>query len=207
MLAQARYHHWKASLSNQQISDLRERIAGCTLCAQYLDAGPRPIVQFSSDAKILIIGQAPGSLVHESGVPWDDPSGERLREWTDIDEINFYDQKKIALMPMGFCYPGKGKSGDLPPRPECAPKWHEEILAHLPKDRLTLLVGGYAQAYYLPATKRQTLTERVRNFASFGETLFPLPHPSWRSTGWMRRNPWFEQSVLPKLKEAVRARL
>ncbi|MEE9434353.1 MAG: uracil-DNA glycosylase family protein [Sphingorhabdus sp.] len=194
-------------MTADSIAALRAEISACTHCAAHLTAGPRPVVQFGSKARILIIGQAPGTRVHESGVPWDDASGERLREWTDISPANFYDAGKVALMPMGFCYPGKGKSGDLPPRPECAPKWHQSILDHLPADRLTLLVGSYAQSAYLPSAKRQTLTERVRGFRSFGAGTFPLPHPSWRVTGWMKRNPWFEAEVLPALKQAVRSRI
>ena len=189
------------------IAALRAEISACTHCARHLDAGPRPVVQFGSKARILIIGQAPGTRVHESGVPWDDPSGERLREWTGIDSEDFYHADTVALMPMGFCYPGKGASGDLSPRAECAPLWHQLILNHLPEDRLTLLVGSYAQAHYLPHTKRQSLTDRVRNFGSYGEATFPLPHPSWRVAGWMKRNPWFETGVLPALRQAVRKRL
>lgn len=157
---------------------LRAEIAACTRCAPHLPAGPRPVVQFSNTARILIIGQAPGTRVHTSGIPWDDPSGERLRQWTGIAASDFYDAAKVALMPMGFCYPGKGKSGDLPPRPECAPLWHDAVLAQLPADHLTLLVGSYAQAYYLPATPRQLLADKVQAFASFLPAFFPLPHPS-----------------------------
>lgn len=164
-------------------------------------------MQFSGEARILIIGQAPGSKVHASGVPWDDPSGNRLREWTGISDDDFYDRRKVALMPMGFCYPGKGGNADLPPREECAPLWHERILAHLPSNRLTLLVGSFAQNHYLPGNKRQSMTARVQNFCSFGTGIFPLPHPSWRSTGWMRKNPWFEETVLPELRKAVAQRI
>ena len=186
---------------------LHAEIAACRICAPYLAAGPRPVVQFSSTARILIIGQAPGARVHASGVPWDDDSGERLRAWTGLTKPDFYDPARVALMPMGFCYPGKGKSGDLPPRPECAPLWHDRILALTPVDRLTLLVGSYAQAYYLANAAKLSLTERVRTFRSFSPALFPLPHPSWRSVGWMKRNPWFEGEVLPALRQAVRDRL
>jgi uracil-DNA glycosylase len=164
-------------------------------------------VQFSATSRIVIIGQAPGTRVHDSGVPWDDASGERLREWTGLTATDFYDPAKIALVPMGFCYPGTGTSGDLPPRPECAPLWHHRVMTALPADRLTLLVGSYAQARYLPGARPQSLSERVRNFAVFGPAMFPLPHPSWRSTGWMKRNAWFETDVLPTLRTTVRARL
>lgn len=186
---------------------LIDEIRACTHCAADLPAGPRPIVQFGATARIVIIGQAPGTRVHESGVPWDDASGERLREWTGLTLDIFYDAGRVALVPMGFCYPGTGPTGDLPPRPECAPLWHERVLATLPTDRLTLLVGSYAQERYLPAARRQSLTQRVKAFASFGPGLFPLPHPSWRSTGWMKKNPWFEADVLPALMAQVGARL
>jgi uracil-DNA glycosylase len=188
-------------------SALIDEIRACTLCTSHLSAGPRPIVQFSATSRILIIGQAPGIRVHASGVPWDDPSGDRLREWTGLSAEDFYDPTKVALMPMGFCYPGTGASGDLPPRPECAPLWHERVLTLLPANRLTLLVGSYAQARYLSAPKRQSLTDSVRAFETFGEAIFPLPHPSWRSSGWMQRNPWFEAEVLPTLRKQVRERL
>ena len=182
-------------------------IRACTHCAAHLPAGPRPIVQFSATSRIVIIGQAPGTRVHESGVPWDDASGERLREWTGLTPDLFYDASRIALVPMGFCYPGTGPSGDLPPRLECAPLWHDRVMAALPADRLMLLVGSYAQERYLPEARRQSLTDRVRAFSAFGPLYFPLPHPSWRSTGWMKRNPWFETDVLTALRSAVGARL
>ncbi len=186
---------------------LHSAIAASRLCEHHLVAGPRPIVQFSATSRTVIIGQAPGSRVHETGIPWDDPSGQRLRDWTGIDTATFYDPTRIALVPMGFCYPGKGISGDLPPRPECAPQWHDQIMAQLPEDRLTLLVGSHAQARYLGSAKGLSLTDRVRAFRDFGPAFLPLPHPSWRSSGWMKRNPWFEQDVLPALRERVAGRL
>ncbi len=189
------------------IDALQAEIRACRVCEAHLEAGPRPIVQFSPAARLVIIGQAPGRKVHESGIPWDDASGDRLREWTGLDKAEFYDANLVALIPMGFCYPGTGASGDLPPRPECAPLWHDAILSLLPPDRLTLLVGSYAQARYLPETKRLSLTERVRRFADFGPTFLPLPHPSWRSSGWMTNNPWFETDVLPTLQKLVRENL
>jgi uracil-DNA glycosylase len=182
---------------------LIDEIRKCTLRTPHLDAGPRPIVQFSTTARLLIIGQAPGTRVHESGIPWDDASGDRLREWTELSKDDFYDAAKVALMPMGFCYPGTGSSGDLPPRPECAPLWHDRILAILPQDRLILLVGSYAQERYLPEAKRQSLTQRVHSFEMHGPQYVPLPHPSWRSTGWMSRNRWFEDILLPVLRQQV----
>ena len=168
---------------------LLSEIRACTVCAAHLPAGPRPIVQFSGTSRLVIIGQAPGTRVHESGVPWDDASGERLREWTGLTPEQFYDPTLVGLVPMGFCYPGTGASGDLPPRPECAPLWHARVLAALPADRLTILVGSYAQARYLPGTRRQSLTDRVRDVRAHLPTFLPLPHPSWRSTGWMTKNP------------------
>lgn len=185
---------------------LRE-IRGCRVCAANLALGPRPIVQFSASSRIVIIGQAPGGRVDASGIPWDDASGERLREWTGLGTDSFYDPAKVALVPMGFCYPGTGSSGDLPPRPECAPLWHPQILPLLPHARLTLLVGGYAHARYLPQFKRKSLTETVRVFDAATAGYFPLPHPSWRSGIWMGKNPWFEQDVLPALRAAVRLAL
>lgn len=186
---------------------LHTEIAACTNCAPNLPLGPRPVVQFSRTARILIISQAPGTKVHASGIPWDDQSGARLREWLGIPSHDFYNPEKVAIMPMGFCYPGKGKSGDLPPRPECAPLWHDKILAQLPPDRLTLLIGSYAQARYLPQTMHRLQTDRVEAFASFLPTFFPLPHPSWRCVSWMARNPWFENKLLPVLRDTVRKRL
>lgn len=155
-----------------------------------------------------MVGQAPGAKVHESGVPWQDASGDRLRDWTGLSTGEFYDPLKVALVPMGFCYPGKGKSGDLPPRPECAPQWHDRVFDLLVEKRLVLLVGSYAQARYLAKTGgKKNLTEVVRGFRSHGPSVFPLPHPSWRSGIWMTRNPWFEAEVLPPLRKAVRAAL
>ena len=182
---------------------LIDEIRACTVCAKSLAAGPRPVVQFSPQSRLVIIGQAPGSKVHKSGVPWADDSGDRLRTWTGLSDGEFYDPAKVALMPMGFCYPGKGKSGDLPPRPECAPLWHERVLAQITDIRLTLLVGAHAQLRYLPETRRLTMAERVLRYAEFGPRFFPLPHPSWRSTIFMRQNPWFEAEVLPELRRAV----
>jgi uracil-DNA glycosylase len=193
--------------SDLDTDTLRRRIATCRVCAASLPAGPRPIVQFSTTAKILVVGQAPGAKVHASGVPWQDGSGERLREWMGIDAADFYDAARVALMPMGFCYPGKRAGGDLPPRSECAPLWHGQILAALPEDRLTLLVGAYAQAHYLPRAPRRSLTEAVRAFETFGPALVPLPHPAWRVALWMKKNPWFAETLLPRLKAQILARL
>lgn len=185
---------------------LQREIAACAHCAD-LPAGPRPVTQFSATARIVVIGQAPGARVHASGVPFDDASGDRLRDWMGVSKDEFYDAARIALVPMGFCYPGKGKSGDLPPRRECAPRWHARVMACLPDDRLTLLVGSHAQAAYLPRQPKLSMTDAVAGFERFGSNLMPLPHPSWRVVLWMRRHPWFEASVLPALQAAVRARL
>ncbi len=192
---------------DDEINRLRSDIAACAHCAAVLSHAPRPVARFGHTARILIIGQAPGIRVHESGVPWNDASGARLREWTGLDEITFYDPNYVALMPMGFCYPGKGKSGDLPPRRECAPLWHDRILALMPGMRLTLLVGSYAQSRYLTHAKEMSLTDRVRGWATHGGKVIPLPHPSWRSTGWMAGNPWFENELLPALRSATQAAL
>jgi uracil-DNA glycosylase len=185
------------------VDDLLTAIRACTVCTAHLTAGPRPIVQFSPTSRLVIVGQAPGARVHASGIPWDDASGDRMREWTGLSKPEFYDPAKVALVPMGFCFPGSRAGGDLPPRPECAPLWHEQVIAVLPADRLTLLVGSYAQARYLGRDRRPSLTETVRAFAAYGPNLFPLPHPSWRSTGWMQRNPWFEAEVLPALRARI----
>lgn len=184
----------------QLLADIR----GCTVCAAHLPFGPRPIIQAAHGARILIVGQAPGSKVHDSVIPWADNSGDRLREWTGIDSATFYDPSCVALMPMGFCYPGAASGADLPPRPECAPRWHERLREVLPNVRLTLLVGIHAQARYLPVAKKLSMTDAVRGFATFGPGRLPLPHPSWRSTGWMRRHPWFAADVLPALRARVK---
>jgi uracil-DNA glycosylase len=205
----------KLDIADTEVDDalaaLLRAIRSCTLCAAQLPLGPRPIVQAASGARILIIGQAPGTAVHASGIPWDDPSGDRLRAWTGLDRAEFYDPHRVAQMPMGFCYPGKisangAGGGDAPPRRECAPIWHPPLLAMLPAVRLTLLVGQYAQRAYA-ANPTGTLTERVRGAASGPHHQMALPHPSWRSTGWMRRHPWFEADILPVLRARVQAAL
>jgi len=189
-----------------KVEALRQQIAACTLCAEHLPLGPRPIARFSATSRVLIIGQAPGTKVHLSGVPWDDDSGDRLRDWLGLDTPTFYDADKVALVPMGFCYPGKASGGDAPPRKECAPQWHDAVLGVLPADRLTLLVGTHAQARYLPQQKNQTLEDKVRRF---GEDLpfVALPHPAWRARLFMAKHPWFEAEVLPRLRDMVREHL
>lgn len=181
---------------------LQAEIAACRICADYLPHGVRPVVSFSATARFLIIGQAPGSKVHDSGIPWDDASGDRLREWTGLTKEQMYDPALVALVPMGFCYPGKASGGDKPPRPECAPQWHERVLATLPKDHLTLLVGSYAQSHYLAKSKKRTMTETVQHFAEY-DPIIPLPHPAWRVRMWMGKNPWFAEELLPFLREKI----
>lgn len=188
------------------MSDLARLLAevrACQVCEAALGFRPRPVVQAGRNARILIVGQAPGSRVHASGIPWDDDSGDRLRGWLGLDRATFYDPEAVALVPMGLCYPGKGQGGDLPPRRECAPLWHARLLAEMPNLKLTLLVGQYAQAAYLPREFRGPMTEAVRRHAEMPAGLFPLPHPAWRSRLWMTRHPWFEAEVLPALKAEV----
>jgi len=188
------------------LTRLLRDVRACRLCEGQLPAGPRPVLHLARTARLLIIGQAPGRTVHQTGIPWDDPSGKRLREWTGIPSSAFYDQDRVAILPIGLCYPGAAASGaDNPPRPECAPLWHERLLAHLPDLRLTLLIGRYAQRHYLGAQRKRSMTETVDAFREYGPRFFPLPHPSWRSTVWMRKHPWFEQRVIPALRKAVRA--
>ncbi len=182
---------------------LLSEIKQCTVCAKYLDLGPRPVVSGHKESKIVIIGQAPGTKVHASGVPWDDASGKQLRKWLGVSDEEFYDAKKFAIVPMGFCYPGKSVSGDLPPRPECAPLWHESLMAKMPKIEMIILIGMYAQRYYLKKSAKPTLTETVKNYAAYLPNYFVLPHPSPRNRFWLTKNPWFDQEVLPKFQKTV----
>ncbi len=184
------------------LEPLLNQIRACQVCASALPLGANPVVQAHSEAKILIIGQAPGTKVHHSSIPWNDASGNRLRAWLDIEKQTFYDPKQIAIMPMGFCYPGRGQSGDLPPRKECAPLWHEALLKHLPNIELTLLIGQYSQNRYL-SNKPKTLTETVQNWQAWLPDYLPLPHPSPRNTLWLRKNPWFEEQTVPYLRQQV----
>ncbi len=186
----------------ETLSQLLQRIAACRVCEKHLPLGPRPVLRISPSARILVVGQAPGTRVHASGIPWDDPSGDRLRRWLGLDKDAFYDTRQVAIVPMGLCYPGKGKSGDLPPRPECAPLWHPPLLKHLPRRELTLLIGQYAQKYYLQ-DNHKTLTARVRDWRNAPDGFLPLPHPSPRNTLWLRRNPWFEAEVVPAMCQRV----
>jgi uracil-DNA glycosylase len=178
-------------------------VRACTLCAESLPLGPRPIVQVHPQARILIAGQAPGSKVHQSGVPFDDASGNRLREWMGIDKTIFYDASKVAILPMGFCYPGTGTSGDLPPRPECAAAWRTKLLAQMPNIQLTLVIGQYAQAWHLKDAKQDSLTDIVKAWRDYWPNVLPLPHPSPRNNIWLKRNGWFEGDVLPALRGRV----
>lgn len=180
---------------------LLAEVRACNACGDLLPLGPRPVFELSATARILVASQAPGTKVHASGIPFSDPSGNRLREWMGLSKDQFYDQEKIAILPIGLCYPGRSKSGDAPPRPECAPRWRDRLLKCMPAVRLTLLVGSYAQNYVLGPG---TMTERVRNFRAYLPHYFPLPHPSWRSAIWVKNHPWFESEVLPALRAAIR---
>jgi uracil-DNA glycosylase len=184
------------------LEELLREVRACTACAAHLPLGPNPVLRAGSTARILIVGQAPGTRVHHTGIPWNDPSGDRLRNWLQFDRALFYNSNRIAIIPMGFCYPGKGASGDLPPRPECAPLWHPRLLDALPDLQLKLLVGKYAQDYYL-GTRRQPLAVTVRQFGQYLPEFFPLPHPSPRNIRWFRNHPWFETEVLPALQARV----
>jgi len=190
--------------SMASLAKLLAEVHACTICEAELKAGPRPVVQVHSKAKILIAGQAPGRKVHESGVPFDDASGDRLRDWLGVTRDEFYDARQIAILPMGFCFPGSGKSGDLPPRPECAPAWREQLLEHLRNVQLTVVLGKYAQTYHLGVTSG-SLTELVKSWRTYWPALIPLPHSSPRNNIWLRKNPWFEREVLPALRERVAA--
>ncbi|MDS1309740.1 uracil-DNA glycosylase family protein [Marinobacter xiaoshiensis] len=189
-------------LAHLSFEELVQQVRACNLCADFLPLGPRPVVQLSPESRILVVGQAPGRRVHETGVPFNDPSGDRLRQWMGITREEFYDDRKLAILPMGFCYPGTGKSGDLPPRPECAPAWRSALLERLPNIALTLVIGQYAHAWHLPGAKK-SVTENVRNWRDFWPENLPMPHPSPRNNLWLRRNPWFESEVIPELQERI----
>lgn len=185
------------------MQDLLERIAACTICKDYLPFPPKPVLAASQQSRILVIGQAPGLKVQNSGIPWDDASGNELRRWLGVEREDFYDTQKFALVPMGFCYPGKGKSGDLPPRPECAPTWHPPLLQYMPNIKLTLLIGQYSQQRYLGKAFKPSLTENVRHYHEFLPQYLPLVHPSPRNRIWQKRNPWFEAELVPELRKIV----
>jgi len=194
-------------MSAPPLDSLLHEIAACRVCAASLPHAPRPVVAAGAGARLLIVGQAPGRRVHETGIPWNDKSGEELRAWLGISSAQFYDASRVAIVPMGFCYPGKGASGDLPPRRECAPLWHPRLLAALPEVRLTLLIGRYAQAWYLKKNCKPTLTETVAAYAEYLPRYLPLPHPSPRNRYWLTRNPWFVAELLPLLRQTVAAAL
>lgn len=191
---------------SKTLSRLLKEIRACVHCAANLPCGPRPVVQAQAAARLCIVGQAPGRKVHESGIPWDDASGKRLRDWLDLTPAQFYDARNVAIVPMGFCYPGRGRSGDAPPRPECAPRWHAKLNACLPEVSLTLLIGHYAQRHYLADRRRATLGETVRAWKEYLPSGYlPLPHPSPRNQPWRIRHPWFEAELLPELRAIVRS--
>lgn len=192
------------SEDTRDLTMLLAEIRRCRVCEKVLPLGPRPVLQAGAKARLLIVGQAPGLKVHNSGIPWNDASGERLRDWLGMDRTCFYDPDRVAIAPMGFCYPGRGKSGDLPPRPECAPLWMEALRARLPEIELTLLIGSYAQRYFLGKRRKATLTETVRAWREYAPQFLPLPHPSPRNVGWRQQNGWFAQEVLPALRDRVR---
>ncbi len=185
-----------------RLDALVAEIAACRACP--LPHEPRPVVRVHPDARILIAGQAPGRLVHETGLPWNDPSGDRLRAWMGLDRDTFYEPRNVAVAAMGFCYPGTVNGADLPPRKECAPLWRARLLPLLTGVRLTLLVGGYAQKWHLGKGAKSTLRDTVRAWADYGPDAIPLPHPSWRNSGWLKRNPWFEAELVPVLRARVR---
>lgn len=197
-----------APAPRESLAALLDRVRACRVCAKHLPLGPRPVFRLAANARLLIVGQAPGTKVHATGIPWNDPSGDRLRAWLALDRDTFYDTARIAILPTGLCYPGRlARGGDAPPRPECAPLWHAPLRAHLGNVRLTLLVGAYAQAHDLGNRRGATMTETVRRFAEYLPEHFVLPHPSWRTLGWARRNPWFEREVIPDLRRRIRALL
>lgn len=186
------------------LDHLLGEIRACRVCALAMPHDPRPVIQASAGARILIVGQAPGTRVHASGRPFTDPSGDRLRDWMGVDEAVFYDASRIAIAPMGFCFPGlDAKGGDLPPRKECAPLWQDSVRSALPDIRLTLLVGQYAQRFYLRSQMQKTLTETVREGERYQPDFLPLPHPSWRNNAWLKKNPWFEERILPLLRRRI----
>lgn len=186
------------------LSVLVRQIRACRACESELPLGPRPVLAVNQESRILIVGQAPGIRVHRSGIPWDDPSGTRLRNWLGMEPDEFYDTSKVSIVPMGFCYPGSGSSGDLPPRPECRRFWHDDLICRLTRVKLTIVIGKYAQEFCLGARRKSNLTETVRAWKNYTPEFLPLPHPSPRNNRWLAKNPWFEKDVLPWLKRRVR---
>jgi uracil-DNA glycosylase len=192
-----------AIMPSQELEGLLTAVRSCRVCEAQLPLGPRPVLQAGATARILVVGQAPGVRVHTSGIPWDDPSGDRLRAWTGLNKSRFYDESQVAIVPMGFCYPGRGRGGDLPPRRECAALWLDQLLARLPHIELTLLIGLHAQRHFLGRRRKASLTETVKAWREFAPDYLPLPHPSARNTPWFQRNPWFEQELLPALNQRI----
>jgi uracil-DNA glycosylase len=186
-----------------EMKKLLSEIGTCTICEKFLPNKPRPILQAGIHSKIVIIGQAPGQKVQNSGIPWDDQSGNELRRWLGVTKEQFYNNNLFALIPMGFCYPGKGSSGDLPPRPECAPLWHHQLLAEMKNVKLILLIGQYSQKLYLGKDFKPTITENVKSYKEFIPRYFPLVHPSPRNKIWQKKNPWFESEIIPTLQEMI----
>ena len=187
------------------VDALFREIRACGLCAGALPLGPRPVVRGAATARLMVVGQAPGVRVHRTGIPWNDASGRRLRAWLALADEDFYDERRVAIAPIGLCYPGTmANGGDRPPRPECAPLWHPRLRAAFPEAALTLLVGAHAQAWYLGPARGRTMTETVRAWRAHLPAFLPLPHPSWRTLGWQERNPWFERELLPELRRRVR---
>lgn len=189
------------------LPDLLTAVRACRACEPHLPLGARPVLRASATARLLVVGQAPGARVHETGIPWDDPSGERLRAWMGMEETEFYDESRVAIIPMGYCYPGRGKAGDLPPRPECAALWLEKLRARMPQIELTLLIGRHAQHHYLGSRCKPTLAETVAAWRDYAPRYLPLPHPSPRNTPWFQRHPWFKRRLIPVLRARIRAAL
>lgn len=196
------------TVPRETLESLLAEVRACRICEGVLPLGPRPVLRAAKTARILVVGQAPGTRVHETGIPWNDPSGDRLRAWMNVDRDTFYDERRIAIIPMGYCYPGRNpRGGDLPPRPECAQHWLARLLAELPHIELTILAGQYAQRHYLAGRTKKTLTDTVRAWREYFPEYVPMPHPSPRNTYWLQQNPWFEAEVIPALRTRVRESL
>lgn len=190
--------------TREALPALLKEVRACRICARHLPHGPRPVLRLSSTARVCVAGQAPGIRVHNTGIPYNDPSGERLRAWMGVDRDMFYDKSRIAIVPMGFCFPGYDEhGGDLPPRRECSGAWHNRLFAAAPQFALTLVIGAYAQKYHLGARDRKTVSDTVRAWSDYGPHVIPLPHPSWRNNAWLKNNPWFEKELLPVLRARV----
>ena len=189
--------------AEQNLQRLLKQVRACRECEAHLPLEPRPIVRASTTSRIIIVGQAPGTKVHATGIPWNDPSGDRLRAWMDISREDFYDEANIAIIPMGFCYPGKAERGDAPPRPECALLWHEKLFANIPENKLTVVIGAFAHKYYLEK-RGKTLANTVKNWRDYSPDFFPLPHPSPRNILWFKKNSWFDHEVVPEFRRCVK---